>query len=470
MNAKSKVLWTVAIIVPALIIIWLHIPQSSSPIIASTAFLKASLSPDTEGTTRRGGLLLLGGALESLFSRKKESDILLLDSGNSLFQDATKESISKAFPRFLKSMKYDAITLGYRDFEILRKLEKIDIPIVACNIEGEITPNNYVPSNLFRIGKYNVQVIGVVDPDTPIMQSPDDLRGIKVLNLNETIEMVRKEIANKKNIADVHVVLSSAIDREVNSKILNSVPAIDLLLSSGNGRGFITKVGGAFLVAPGGGKTIATVELIDEKTESMSFVLNPQLVDVSSHRFSPKSEFRSTVKDLWIKQKLESEDTRIVGSIENENGIPVNLAHKIELDYPYWSFFNTPMHSFVADAIMKEYPHWQHDKKNQSGNNIDFVLLNTGAIEKGLPTGQITTTDLHEAIPYNNKLVEIQLTRNQILRLTNSPSIAKHGLLIFSNLKYTWDYKIKRAISESIYVLDSSGNEMRSDISHFSGM
>jgi 2',3'-cyclic-nucleotide 2'-phosphodiesterase (5'-nucleotidase family) len=59
------------------------------------------------------------------------------------------------------------------------------------------------------------------------------------------------------------------------------------------------------------------------------------------------------------------------------------------------------------------------------GKNIDFVLMNTGGIRTSLPKGVITTRNVFEVLPFDNRLVVVTLSGDSTQALLNY--IAKKG-------------------------------------------
>jgi 2',3'-cyclic-nucleotide 2'-phosphodiesterase (5'-nucleotidase family) len=57
--------------------------------------------------------------------------------------------------------------------------------------------------------------------------------------------------------------------------------------------------------------------------------------------------------------------------------------------------------------------------KPADGKNIDFVLMNTGGIRTSLPKGVITTRNVFEVLPFDNRLVVVTLSGDSTQALLN---------------------------------------------------
>ena len=75
----------------------------------------------------------------------------------------------------------------------------------------------------------------------------------------------------------------------------------------------------------------------------------------------------------------------------------------------------------------------------------DFAFTNMGGIRSNLPAGEVTWGELYTVQPFNNHLVKMDLTGQQIYDLLNQQFPAGptlHRLLQVSGLTYTWDNKV----------------------------
>jgi 5'-nucleotidase len=75
----------------------------------------------------------------------------------------------------------------------------------------------------------------------------------------------------------------------------------------------------------------------------------------------------------------------------------------------------------------------------------DFAFTNKGGIRAELPAGEVTWGELYTVQPFNNYLVKMELTGQQIYDLLNQQFPAgptQHRILQVSGLTYTWDNKL----------------------------
>lgn len=66
-----------------------------------------------------------------------------------------------------------------------------------------------------------------------------------------------------------------------------------------------------------------------------------------------------------------------------------------------------PLGSFIADVVLAMASEYI---KAQGGQPVDFCLLNNGGLRSTLPKGAITTRNIFELMPFENKLVVLQIS------------------------------------------------------------
>jgi len=86
--------------------------------------------------------------------------------------------------------------------------------------------------------------------------------------------------------------------------------------------------------------------------------------------------------------------------------------------------------NFVADACLniaiKNY-------KPESGNGIDFCMLNNGGLRSSLPSGAVTRKNVFELMPFENELVVLTIPGNSVSKILKYISDA--GGVPVSNLR-----------------------------------
>jgi 5'-nucleotidase len=94
----------------------------------------------------------------------------------------------------------------------------------------------------------------------------------------------------------------------------------------------------------------------------------------------------------------------------------------------------SPLGNFIADAQRKSM-------------NTDFAFMNPGGMRTNIREGEVTWGELYAVQPFNNYLVKMELTGQQIYDLLNQqfpPTQSYPRFLAVSGLTYTWDNRRPR--------------------------
>lgn len=85
---------------------------------------------------------------------------------------------------------------------------------------------------------------------------------------------------------------------------------------------------------------------------------------------------------------------------------------------------NMEIGNFMADASLE-----QVDPVffNRTGKHIDLVLLNWGGIRSDLSKGNITTRSAYDIMPFENKLLVLELKGNRLLEMANYLAKGRKG-------------------------------------------
>ena len=102
----------------------------------------------------------------------------------------------------------------------------------------------------------------------------------------------------------------------------------------------------------------------------------------------------------------------------------------------YKGVLNIALGNLLADLI---YEQTNPVFKQRSGKEADFVLLNHGGIRSPIAKGNITTRTAYEVMPFENKLVVVELAPEKVEELLNYLAKRKRAHPISSQLNITVD-------------------------------
>ncbi|GIZ14752.1 5'-nucleotidase C-terminal domain-containing protein [Capnocytophaga catalasegens] len=147
------------------------------------------------------------------------------------------------------------------------------------------------------------------------------------------------------------------------------------------------------------------------------FVTISTLISCKSNRYHIQS---IEGKQININKKIAS-DTQFLEYIapyrthieEELNTILTYNPTDLVKDIPQ---LNTPLSNLMADAA---YEQAQPVFLGRTGKNIDFAMFNWGGIRSDLPKGNVTTRSVFNLMPFENRLVIIEMTGEKIMELAH---------------------------------------------------
>lgn len=150
--------------------------------------------------------------IEKLAGVEKDASTLILDAGDALAGSNTVFKIKEPILDMMNRAKYDAMTMGNREFNYLRwalklRAEQADFPILCANLEDpkHIAENYFKPSVVIPAGPIKVGVFGL----TPVQYGDDSLwRPFLKFRFLDPFEKAREMAAELKRKADVVIFLS----------------------------------------------------------------------------------------------------------------------------------------------------------------------------------------------------------------------------------------------------------------------
>jgi 5'-nucleotidase len=356
--------------------------------------------------------------------RAKNKTTLVLDAGDQ-FQGTLYHDFYKglASARFMNAIGYDAMALGNHEFDngaqILSKfINSLSFPVLATNIDS--SKNKYLKNKIKKhiiISKNNIKIgiIGLITEDTAFLSKPEsDIR------FNPIEQHLRRSVlALKKANVDLIIALSHAgLARDI--KLAQSIEGIAAIICGHSNSLLSNKVTHSDGPSP-------LVVLSPKK--------NPVLL-VSAYAYGKYLGYvRFSVDDQGIPRRWEAEPILLDQSIARDPAISEQMLKLYEpiatLEKEHIGFANVPITNdscrfeecavgnLISDAMLNF----------TRTMGIDIALMNAGGIRASLPKGPINKMHIHEALPFEKKLVVFKL-KGLVIK-----NILEHGLCYVEDKK-----------------------------------
>jgi 2',3'-cyclic-nucleotide 2'-phosphodiesterase (5'-nucleotidase family) len=331
----------------------------------------------------QGGLAYLAQRAEDLRAEKPTlflaaGDMIQGNNWTNLFQG--KSSIE-----VMNAMNFDAMVLGNHEFDFGQAILKerageTKFPVLGANISGLGAVKPYIIKNVDGL---SMAVIGVVTDDTPVTTHPRNVTGLQFLSPEDTVEKYVRELKGKSDI----IIVLSHIGFSADSDLAKKVDGIDVIVGGHSH----TKLDEPALI----GKTYIVQAFEHSKALGVLdlTVKNGSVVRASGRLepIKPIGKENEPVKAIIAKyqQRVDAVMNDTVG------------ASLIDLDGTNVRLQETNLGNFIADTMRKT-------------AGADAALINGGSIRTSIRQGPIKVSDVYAVVPFDNYIVAIKLTGQQI--------------------------------------------------------
>jgi len=379
------------------------------------------------------GKRLIGGAaaLANALKRYSEPDAhaLLFDAGD-WFQGTPEGAFTRgqAMVEFFNALRYDAVAVGNHDFDLgadhLRQLVSgLKMPVLGANVLSAATGERVSflkPYIIKEIAGIKVGVFALLTSNMPALVFPKNFQGLAAGN---EIEWAKKTVAElKERGADVVILLSHA---GVSNESV-SIPIDDKAIAA--------QVRGIDLIVGGHSHTALALPLRDAANGTLIVQTGTGLTRVGRVVLEVDPKTRKVVKsegrlhDLWVDELGQDPGVlKMVERIEKEVGGEMDVV------------VGTSAAAMGRErAKESQLGDWVTDCERKY-TKTQVALQNSGGIRADMNAGPVTYREIFDIMPFDNKLVTMNLT-GALLRDVLEISVAGgHGMLQVSGLSFSFD-------------------------------
>lgn len=377
-------------------------------VILTTNDTHSQIDPTADN---KGGILRRKVLIDSV--RGAEKNVLLLDAGDAvqgtLYFTLFKGEVECAM---LDSLRYDAYIMGNHEFdngmEQLAKLYgRMKTPRLSANYDLRSTPLNglFTP---FIIKEYGGKRIGIMGINLlpKGMIADEKCEGVVYKNASDIANLTAEYLKRVENV-DFVVMLShvgyygGAADNPSDNKIVAASRYIDLVVG-GHSHTVINPANSKsvpYKIKNADGKDVYVTQTGAQGRNVGYISIDLDGMAVDGYKLLPVDKRYDSRADFSALKTYLAPYRAKVDSLMNTPLTSSVAAMKQ----------STPeMHNFVGDAT--------YDMAKQlSGLKIDLAIMNGGGIRQPMPKGAVTEGLIRSMFPFENKIVVIKMTGQQLL-------------------------------------------------------
>ena len=411
----------------------------------------------------RGGVALLGGYLRNIRAARLQDGggVLLVDSGD-MFQGTLESNLNEgaAVVAAYNALGYAAAAIGNHEFDygpvgpdetvqkpgedprgaLKARAASARFPFLAANTVDDATGQpvawtNVKPSTLVEVRGVRVGLIGVTTPDTPALTIGANVIGLTFAPLVPVI--TREAMALRARGATAVIVLAHAGGRctrfddsgNLSScdqmaeivQVARQLPAdlVDVIAAGHTHQAVAHDVGGVAIVeAYSSGRSFSRVDLIvNRSTRKLTGkrIFPPQDLcgreDPATHACDPAAARSATMVPARYENRLVRPDAASAAAIAPAARKAIAMKTQpigVSLEMPFARSdqqSETAIADLVADGTLASTP------------GADVALSNGGSLRTDLPAGPLTYGSIYELYPFDNRIVTLRLTGDQLARI-----------------------------------------------------
>jgi 2',3'-cyclic-nucleotide 2'-phosphodiesterase (5'-nucleotidase family) len=411
----------------------------------------------------RGGLALLGGYVRNIHAARMQDGggVLLVDSGD-MFQGTLESNLNEgaAVVAAYNALGYAAVAIGNHEFDygpagpdetaqtpgedprgaLKARAASARFPFLAANTIDDATGQpvawtNVKPSTLVDVRGVRVGLIGVTTPDTPALTIGANVTGLTFAPLVPVI--TREATALRARGATVVIVLAHAgglctkLDDPENLsscdqmaeivQVARQLPPglVDVIAAGHTHQAMAHDVGGIAIVeAYSTGRSFSRVDLTVNRSTRMLVgkrIFPTQDLcgreDPATHTCDPAATRAATLVPARYENRLVRPDAAAAAAIAP--AVRKALAVKnqpigVSLETSFArgdQQRETAVADLVADGTLGSTP------------GADVALSNGGSLRIDLPAGPLNYGSIYELYPFDNRIVTLRLTGDQLTRI-----------------------------------------------------
>lgn len=331
-------------------------------------------------------------------ARSQNPDGTLLMSAGDVFEGSVDTGVLgvAASRETLERAGYDAVTMGNHDFdrgpEVARAwVEQSPAQVLLCNVldqqQGDLMKGAR-PSQVYELNGVRVGVIGVTTPDTAAILPAHQLQG---LLFADPVASVRRELESLQAQGVEVVGVLSHLGLPADRELARALPQLDFIL---------------------GGHTHHALEAPEQVGQT--WIAHPGCFRQSMGRW-----------DMTI--------NRVTGQIEEQSYQLISAPQQAEAEGPLKRFvdegqsrvsqaMNQPL--ALRDCVTASDPDHLRDEMEElfcqamlEKSQASMIMVNQKGIRAGLPQGEVKRRDVFNSLPFDNRLVSVELSVKEVCNL-----------------------------------------------------
>jgi len=287
-------------------------------------------------------------------------------------------------------MGYHAAAIGNHEFDfgldgLAERAAQSEFPFLSANIRYKATgdtPENVIPYVVEEAGGMNVGLIGLTTLRTPLTTNPENVADFDFVSYAQALEEVVPRV--KADGAQLLIIVGHICYDEMRDLTPLAAELGIAVIGGGHCNERVSRViDGVALIE--GGAYMAAYAKVDIAYDIATDIVMSVEPSTHNNRGGTPDLAVAAVVDQW-QGRTDEALAFVIGYVEQEIGRRSDA-----------------LYNMVTDAWLAAYP------------NADVALTNRGGFRQPIPAGEITLATIVGVLPFNNVLVDVELTGAQLI-------------------------------------------------------
>lgn len=299
------------------------------------------------------------------------------------------------FVRALGLVGYDALCVGNHDFDhgipnLVSILKDTKIPAIAANLDDKKTskPVEWVaPWRIVERGGIRIAFVGLVTPLTPEISHPDT-RTLDFVEPSKAFARAHGQLAGKAD----WIVPVTHLGVDADKQLAKAWPELALIVG-GHSHTFLKEGAreGSTLIVQSGSKvsSVGRVDVWFDKATKKVVESKSKLIDLEAE---PDPKFASHALDDLCASLVARTEVRMK-EVVGELTAPAERSKD--------PLASSTLGNLLSDAVRAQ-------------GRADVGLMNRGGIRADMQKGPITRRDVFEVMPFDNNIVVLKMTGQEL--------------------------------------------------------
>lgn len=344
-----------------------------------------------EATEETGGAAGLMGLWREKEGYTEDGPFLILSGGDMWTGPAISTWFDgESMAEVMNAMGYDAAAIGNHEFDFglkgLRELAtRSEFPFLSANIRDKATGDVAaiaIPYVVQEVNGIRVGLIGLTTVETPQTTLPDNVAGFDFIPYTQALEEIVPQ--TRAQGAELLVVVGHVCADDMRALAPTAAGLGIAIIGGGHCNERVNTIADGVALIGGGSQLQAYARVHLTFDTATDTVVNIES-STQANRGAPADPEITALVAHWRAQADEALSS-VVGYARKQIGKRSN-----------------PMFNLVTDAWLEAYP------------AADVALTNRGGFRQPIPAGEITLATIVGVLPFDNVLIDVELTGAQLI-------------------------------------------------------